>query len=426
MIRYPRVIVIANNSFSLTSSNGRALGNLFIGWPKDNLAEFCISTDGPNYNLCDNYYCITDYSALKSCFTFREAKPVNLEELVDIRKNNVGASGKVKKTALKVIIRNLAWMSGMWKGENFKLWVKSFKPDLVLIQNTDSAFMLKIGYDIAQMEGVPLVFYNTEGHYFFKTSYTFGGFFDKYIYKAYRWLYTRIFRKIFSSSKLVVHCNNLLKKDFDAEFSVPSEVIYISSFLRESNHVFNNTAPVFSYLGDFLNGRTPVLIELANTLHDINPNYQLDVYGNGTPDDIASFQSCPHINYKGFVSYEEVVKVMDQSDILFHVESQEKKWYEPLQYGFSAKIADTITMAKPFVQYSFLHNAGAQYLKDTKAGWFVENQVELKSTIESIISNPDIREERRKNALAIAKINHNAIVSREKFRYLLDSVVYDK
>ncbi|MEG2402761.1 MAG: hypothetical protein RSB34_07500, partial [Muribaculaceae bacterium] len=65
-MKYPRTLVISNNSFSLTNSNGRTLGNFFIGWPKESLAQFCISSDGPNYDICNNYYCITDKEALKA------------------------------------------------------------------------------------------------------------------------------------------------------------------------------------------------------------------------------------------------------------------------------------------------------------------------------------------------------------------------
>lgn len=423
MKKEPRVLVVANNSFSLTSSNGRALGNLFIGWDRTALAEFCISSDGPNFALCNNYYCITDYAAIKSCLSFKEAESIDLKTQINIRNNNVGASGKIKKTAFKVIVRNLAWMTSAWRGKNFWSWVDTFNPDLVLVQNTDSAFMLKIAYDVSKRTNTPLVFYNTEGHYFFDTPYTSGSFGDRFFYGIYRRLYTKLFRKVFNTARMVIHCNTLLKKDFDAAFSVPSHVIYISSFLNPSTHTFNSHEPVFSYLGDFLNGRAPVLVELGSILNSINPNYKLDIYGNGTPEDINLFQSTDYVDYKGFVSYEDVVTIMDNSDILFHVESQDKKWYEPLRYGFSAKIADTISMGKPFIQYSSSHNAGAKYLQETKAGWFVDNKTDLKNIIKDVINNESLRDEQHDNALKTAHLNHDAAKNRSEFKSLLISVL---
>ena len=55
MKEYPRLLVLSNNSFSKSNSNGRTLGSLLQGWPKDKIAQFCISTDGPDFEVCDNY-----------------------------------------------------------------------------------------------------------------------------------------------------------------------------------------------------------------------------------------------------------------------------------------------------------------------------------------------------------------------------------
>lgn len=56
MIPYKRVLVISNNCFSQSNSNGRTLGNLFHGWPKENLAQMCVIAQDPNWELCDNYF----------------------------------------------------------------------------------------------------------------------------------------------------------------------------------------------------------------------------------------------------------------------------------------------------------------------------------------------------------------------------------
>ena len=61
-----KVLVISNNCFSLSNSNGRTLGNLFVGWPKSDLAQFCVIAQDPNWELCDNYYCLEDKTVLKS------------------------------------------------------------------------------------------------------------------------------------------------------------------------------------------------------------------------------------------------------------------------------------------------------------------------------------------------------------------------
>ena len=52
----PKVLVISNECFSKTSSNGRTLGNFFLGWPQDRLAQFYISSADPDFDYCKNYF----------------------------------------------------------------------------------------------------------------------------------------------------------------------------------------------------------------------------------------------------------------------------------------------------------------------------------------------------------------------------------
>ena len=68
-----KVLVVSNNCFSLSNSNGRTLGNLFAGWPKSDLAQFCVIAQDPNWDLCDNYYCLEDMTVLKSFMKCKKA-----------------------------------------------------------------------------------------------------------------------------------------------------------------------------------------------------------------------------------------------------------------------------------------------------------------------------------------------------------------
>ena len=68
----PRVLVIRNNGFSKTKSNGRTLGSLFQGWPKVILAQFYISSDNLDFGVCNNYFKFTDKEALLSLLHIRK------------------------------------------------------------------------------------------------------------------------------------------------------------------------------------------------------------------------------------------------------------------------------------------------------------------------------------------------------------------
>ena len=62
-----------------STSNGRTLANLFVGWSKDHLAQFCILMNDPNYVVRDNYYCVSDY----------EAKEVSIQNIKYVKMHNI-------------------------------------------------------------------------------------------------------------------------------------------------------------------------------------------------------------------------------------------------------------------------------------------------------------------------------------------------
>lgn len=115
----PRVIVISNNSISKTNSNGRTLGNYFIGWPKEEVAQFCISTTEPDYGVCDNYYCVPDKNAFNAFIHFKKANRSKIEDCVNTAANTRIISYKPSvKTATKALIRHLVWKN-RWNNKEF-------------------------------------------------------------------------------------------------------------------------------------------------------------------------------------------------------------------------------------------------------------------------------------------------------------------
>lgn len=70
---YPKVLVISHNCFSTSGSNGRTLGNFFVNWPKEAIAQFFIFNEIPDSSVCENYFRVTDTEALKAFYKGSEA-----------------------------------------------------------------------------------------------------------------------------------------------------------------------------------------------------------------------------------------------------------------------------------------------------------------------------------------------------------------
>ena len=420
---FPKILVIANNSFSKNSSNGRTLGNLFLGWPKEKLAQFCISTTTPDYDICENYYLLTDNSVVKSFLHCKKAERCPIEEGLGTAGNTKVGGRKVSKTVFKALLRNVIW-NGRWKSKEFRDWIDQFNPEIVLVMNSDSPFILDIATYVAKSRRIPLVMFNTEGYYFFKQNYYQPSkWLSNTFFKVYQSIYRRHFKKMMKKVVLSVHLNSMLEEDYRKEFGGNHQVLYTGSGLRFDSSNLHTDTPTFTYLGNFGFDRPTALIEIAEVLQSINQNYKLDIYGRiPSPEIKAKFDACPGIIYKGMVDYDEVIKVMYGSTILFHAETQTPMFEDALRYGFSTKIADSISSGHPFLMYSSPNIAGAKYIIETGAGWHAKDRNELREIILSILEDESQRETILENARKVARDNHMAKKNAETFQMTLRKV----
>ena len=89
-----RVLVVSNNCFSYTDSNGRTLGMLFKEWNISKLAQFYIQDKLPDTDVCNNFYRVTDKQMMKSFFHLDFGSKV---QATSNFQNNKNVNSKKKK-----------------------------------------------------------------------------------------------------------------------------------------------------------------------------------------------------------------------------------------------------------------------------------------------------------------------------------------
>ena len=425
---HPRVLVISNNSFSMSNSNGRTLGNLFYAWPKEKLAQMCVIAQDPNWELCDNYYCIEDKNVLHSFTHIQKAygrklvkNEIKLEKhqlVYNTKKVDIG-----KKTLVKVILRELVWAHKRWNSIDFQQWLDEFNPECLVLQFGDSFFMFDIAYHIATTRNIPLVIYNTEGYYFFPRNWHHVTKIDWLLFPIYNHIYRKKVERVMKLAKYCVHLNDKLKEDYDRVFGDASTVIYNSSSLECSDApLLAADTPKICYLGNLGLDRDSGIIEIGEVLHSINPKYTINVYGKANETMQKRFGEAPGVDYKGLVSYDEVKRIIAESDILFHVETENGYKERQLQYAFTTKIADSVASGRCFVVYAPEILACSKYIIQHRCGWVASNKEELYSQIEHILYNKKERDEILANAKRVAVENHSLIGNADKFQNILRSV----
>lgn len=318
-----------------------------------------------------------------------------------------------------MFLREVVWAFNRWNSKQFNQWIDRFNPDAVLFQFGDSVFMIKIAIAIAQSRNIPLIIYNTEGYYFFSDSWYHPSVFDYILFPPYKSFYRKWVKRLMGKACHSIYLNDELCRDYDFTFGKKSSVIYNSSSIAAgSPPTFDLNNLRVSYLGSLGHERDKALIQVGESLQKINTSYYVDIYGSANDEMKKRFEQASGVRFHGLVSYDQVMKITQESDILLLVEPIENH-NEHLKYGFSGKIADSITSGKCFVVYAPKDISCARYIESTGSGWIADNKEELYNVFCEIINNPIKRNKILTRAEEVAKENHNFEKNAHRFQEIL-------
>lgn len=416
---YPRILIVSNNCLSKSDSNGRTLGNFVSLWPRDSIAQFCIHDQNKDWDVCTNFYAISDMQAVKAFLLGKKLdgrKTFSEEELV--KKDSIVGQKTVSRTPASMLLRDAAWASMRWKNEMFDTWVNDFKPEVVILQAGDLPAFYDIAVRIAKERKIPLVIYNSE-EYYFKDYCYFGQ--DT----SFKWLYPIFHNKLKKSVRNAlnyaagsIYISDYLKNLYDNEFGKRSITLMTSATEDvESDTAADEGNPQdIIYGGNLGIGRHKALIDIGNALQEINLKLKIDVYGKcDNPKIVRELNNCSGINYMGMIPYGELQKRTRAARLLVHVESMKPYYVRDIKYGFSTKIADSLASGVPFFVYASSDLTSVQYLSENKCAIIATDEKQLVDKLKCALFDERIRNRCITNARQIAAMNHNLEKNEEGF-----------
>lgn len=429
---YPRVLIISNNCLSKSDSNGRTLGNFVSLWPRDSIAQFCIHDQDKDWDVCANFYAISDMQAVKAFLLGKkiDGHRMFLEEET-VKKNSTGGQKTVSRTPASMLLRDAAWASMRWKNEMFNAWVNDFKPEVVILQAGDLPAFYDIAVYIAMEKKIPLIIYNSE-EYYFKDYCYFGE--DA----SFKWLYPMFHNKLKKSVRNAlnyaagsIYISDYLKKLYDNEFGKRSITLMTSATENVVSDASTNetgATQAIIYGGNLGIGRHKALIDIGNALQKIDPTLKIDVYGKCDDPEIAQeLNSCSGINYAGMIPYGELQKRTKAARLLVHVESMKPYYVRDIKYGFSTKIADSLASGVPLFVYASSELTSVQYLSENKCAIIASDEKQLVDKLKCALFDEQARSLCITNARQIATMNHSQEKNKKKFyAFVVESITEEK
>lgn len=423
---YKRLLIISHNCLSFTGSNGRTLANYLNGWPTNKIAQLYIYKEEPDFNVCKNFFCITDNDVIKSFLKRKEAGAIvtNSKKDKSWRVCEKKQIKKRKKNSFIFLLRELFWNSNLWKKNSLLKWINDFSPEAILFQAGDAGFLFRLTLEIANGYNIPIILYNTEGYYFKTKSYFNENFYSKLFYPVLHRYFCKEYRKLMGKTKLAIYNCGMLMDDYKKVFPNKSVVIMNTSEFTDVDVKCDKLEHHIVYAGNVGIGRYESIIDVANAAHGLDNTIFVDLYASvNDPLILEKLNECEAIKIKGYVSYDKLKEILKNAEYLLSVENFNSFYCEDLKYAFSTKIADSLASGNCLIVYAPETIAVSQYLKDKNASVLITSKNALIPTLKEVFNNEEYRQLLCRNGRQLALKNHSIIKNRDTFQQLINEAI---
>lgn len=430
---FQRVLFISHNAFSTTLNNGKTYSSFFEGWPKSKLAQLYFQNEKPNFNVCNNYFHITDEQVLMN-------KKKNIGKKIDetnfnnIQKTQSSVHSYVRKNpkAILTLIRDIVWGINRWKNRNLLEWLNEFKPEVIFFVGGGSLFSYKITKFIASYFNIPIVLYFTDDYLTIPSKTKTIEWLNSKRLNKYLKKFNKSVDKIFviGDDMKMEYQNKFNKQCISVMNSVDTEKYNVIRLKREINHGVEKSKIKIAYFGGIHLNRWKTISVLSQCIREIQKegkHFDLDIYCVEKPakEILEEIHHPPYSNFKGGVNEEHIISKMMEYDVLLHVESFDTNMIFKTRLSISTKIPEYLACSKPILGIGPSEISSIKYLKRETESFIINNidKVTVLKVLNEIFNKKDELNLIGEVNYLLAHKNHDSYKEREKIKSGITSAV---
>ena len=426
-----KVLVVSHNIFSFSSNMGRTLANFFKSFPCEDIAQLYFHTQIPTTDICKNYFRITDFDVLKKKkseigTSFAEA---DVRKELDSERTDEGVEAQIyqfgrRRSPWIYISRNMLWGLGKWKNNRLKEWIDEFAPDIIFFASGDYTFAYRVAMWVSEYKKIPIVTYVCDDFYFARRKSV------SPLYYLNRFDFKTTMKKLFKKHKETVMICDELSRDYKKEFGIKPTTIMTTSALTGAalKKAVKNEIIKISYIGNLGYKRYLVLAEVGRVLLELyGGKILIDLYSTEKRPEITKYLTKENgIDFHGGISAKEVKAVIEETDVLLHVEALDKIRRRKVRYSVSTKIADSLASGKCLLAYGPEEVASMQHLIRNECAIVATSKEELKMALKTALEDSEKREAVCQNAVKTAQKYHFAETNDEMFKAVLEKAAKNR
>ena len=401
-----RILVISRAPWDDSNSIGNTFSNWFTDWTDTEFFGVYCRASLPDNKACHRFYTVPPLALLKNIFrpsktgwsidTKSEKSTIETEnEQILIQNAQQG------KKEWMYLITDLAYSTGIWKSAGYKRFIAEANPDIVFSFAEADAFIYENYCYLKQHTHAKIVTFIADDTYW---SYLE----NKTILNRLR---ARRFHKMMQMSDLVYGASEMMCQAYQLEFGRTVVPLYKGCSLGLVKK-FNNNPLRIVYAGNLLWGRSDILGALAEALVKVNKESTkatLEIYTGSfvTPEMESKLNRGESSRIMGRRTYEEIVQIMHNADIVLHVESFDPKTIKIVRYSFSTKIIDCMQSGTAMMVIGPAGIASVEYPRQIPGVIVVDKIEDIQHCLNDIVTNPSVLVEFAQSINNFAQKNHS-------------------
>lgn len=405
-------------------NNGKTLCSYFSKWPISKLSQLYFHYEIPTTNICENYFRLTDFDQVCSMFfltkfgTIFNKNDIN-SDLVSSRadrgwKTIIYHYGR-EKMPLACFCRELLWSLNMWKSTMLNNWIRRCSPDVIFFASGDYSFPFRIVYHISRELNIPIATCVFDDYYFY-TNHN-----EHFLTKARLNMLRNKLKGLFKESKEVFYVHPEMKKQYDKHFLKNGHILYTVARINNLPEPYQNPLKI-SYMGNLGLHRDDALVEVGRALLSIvqDGSLLIDVYSSEKRSKILEKMVPSNgLRFCGEIPYSEVLKVIEESNILIFAEARNPELLDRLRFSLSTKIPDYLGSNRCILAYGPRGAGSIDYLLDNEVACVATDPMELKVKMEEILFSASKRRRYAEQQMKLALRNHTQERNSEVLRQAL-------
>ena len=404
-----RILLFSHSGFSDTEANGITMKNLLAAWQAEEKAEFYCNVSAPDFTAAHRYFRVTDMQMMKAFFG-KKSQHIYTASADASPQGSSSAKASARKIPrfLKQQkynfgikwAREIMWKISPWGHRKLRRWMQEFAPQVIVYMVGESLFMDGKVEKACKQLGVPLVLYNCEAYRIIDLKKRKG------LERAYYRKCQKRYAKLQDSASLVIYNSPMLQAGFEEMYPKKARTMIAYNSAKADFRPYESQGTVkITYFGNLGVGRAESLLTAAEILSQIEPTMCIDVYGSADAQTEAKLCACKNICFHGFLQQDKLHEVIEQSDILLHVESFDEAIAQKLRYAFSTKIAQCLCAGRCLLTFAPEEIGSTQYLRSFGLPVATQAQ-EFQALLQDVISDARKRTFYAELALKIGLQNH--------------------